>query len=409
MALDSTLHAFSLTFQVFLLDLILSGDNAVVIALACQALPPRRVKQVVIIGTSAAIGLRVLLTTLVGWLLQVPLLKLVGAALLIVIAIRLLAEETPDAQSMEANAPSSLWGAVLTVLAADLVMSLDNVVALAAVTQGSTLFLILGLLLSVPLLMFGSMLMKHLLQRYPILVPAGGALLGYIAGDIAVSDPAIVEAVRTQSPALTVVVPLLCAVFVVVESRIMARRRALLPRPATRNVRSKSRLSEPAIIGALTTPTPSIPSRPSPVALRIEANVATKAVLGLPTVSASAKSDFMGIPPFLAAIAGTVVLLASLYHFGRSMMLNPDKDTAYVCPGEIATVYYRHGGSSIRIASQHGEVAGHIDYNKISWDNAQASPSKLHLTPPDEIENSDNKTVTINGGSFLHIPCVRQK
>ena len=239
MALDSTLFTFGLVFQVFLLDLILSADNAVVIALACRSLPSQQVKLAMTIGTGAAIGLRVLLTTLVSWLLQVPLLKLVGAALLIVIAIRLLVEEEQDEQPAGDNAPASLWGAVLTVLIADLVMSLDNVVALAAVTQGSVLYLVLGLLLSVPLLMFGSKLMTSLLRSYPILIPAGGALLGYIAGSIAVSDPAIADWVNTQSPALQELVPLLCAIFVVMESRIIERRRDQLPHPAILKVALK--------------------------------------------------------------------------------------------------------------------------------------------------------------------------
>ncbi len=137
----------------------------------------------------------------------------------------------------------------MTVIIADVVMSLDNVVALSAVTQGDILYLVIGLVLSVLLLMFSSKLMIDLLRRYPILVPAAGALLGYIAGDIAVSDPAVADWVNTQSPALTGLVPLLCAVFVVAESRIIERRRRELPRPA-------------ALAGATMRPVPPRPSRP---------------------------------------------------------------------------------------------------------------------------------------------------
>ena len=233
MTFDSAFHGLSMIFQVFLLDLILSGDNAVVIALSCRSLPPRQLNQALLIGTGAAIGLRVLLTTVVSVLLKVPMLKLIGAVLLIVIGIRLLIEEERGARAAQQDS-SGLWSAVMTVIVADVVMSLDNVVALSAVTQGDILYLTIGLILSVLLLMFSSKLMIDLLHRYPILIQAAGALLGYIAGGIAVSDPAVADWVNTQSPALTGLVPLLCAVFVVAESRIIQRRRCELPRPAAR-------------------------------------------------------------------------------------------------------------------------------------------------------------------------------
>jgi len=148
-------------------------------------------------------------------------------------------------------------------LVADLVMSLDNAVALAAASQGNVLYLLLGLLISVPLLMYGSKLFIYLLQEYPLLIPLSGALLGYIAGDIAMSDRAIVDAVRTQSPALIVLVPPLCAVFVVLQGRIIERRRTRLPRPATLNMRKKPRDSSNIATGAREARTTNI-SRPAP-------------------------------------------------------------------------------------------------------------------------------------------------
>ena len=266
MTFDSAFHGLSLIFQVFLLDLILSGDNGVVIALSCRSLPPRQLNQALLLGTGAAIGLRVLLTTVVSMLLRVPFLKLIGALLLIVIGIRLLLEEEHGARAAQRESSSGLWSAVLTVTLADVVMSLDNVVALAAVTQGNILYLVIGLLLSVLLLMFSSKLMIDLLRRYPILVPAAGALLGYIAGDIAVSDPVIADWVNTQSPALQGLVPLLCAVLVVAESRIIQRRRREVPRPAV--LATAARRPLPAISAPIPAPPPAgeaVPARtPSP-------------------------------------------------------------------------------------------------------------------------------------------------
>lgn len=225
MELDGLMQALGMTLQVFMLDLILSGDNALVIAVACRSLPPQLMRKAVLLGTGFAILLRVLLTTVVGFLLQVPLLKLLGAGLLISIAIKLLLGDE-EADSLPGNAGDSrqLWSAVSVVVMADLVLSLDNVVALAAAAQGSVLYLILGLLFSVPLLMYGSLLIARLLNDYPLLLPLGASLLAWVAGQLAVSDPLVLDWVNTQAPALQVVVPLLCVVFVLVESRIIRQR-----------------------------------------------------------------------------------------------------------------------------------------------------------------------------------------
>lgn len=232
MELDGLMHALGMTLQVFFLDLILSGDNALVIAVACRSLPPALMRKAVLLGTGFAILLRVLLTTVVGFLLQVPLLKLLGAALLISIAIKLLlGDDDGDALPGSAADSRQLWSAVSVVVMADLVLSLDNVVALAAAAQGSVLYLILGLLFSVPLLMYGSLFIARLLNEIPLLIPLGAALLGWVAGQIAVSDPLLADWINTQAPALQVVVPLLCVVFVLVESRIIRERAAKLTPP----------------------------------------------------------------------------------------------------------------------------------------------------------------------------------
>ena len=225
MELDGLMQALGMTLQVFMLDLILSGDNALVIAVACRSLPPQLMRKAVLLGTGFAILLRVLLTTVVGFLLQVPLLKLLGAGLLISIAIKLLLGDD-EADGLPGSAADSrqLWSAVSVVVMADLVLSLDNVVALAAAAQGSVLYLILGLLFSVPLLMYGSLLIARLLNDYPLLLPLGASLLAWVAGQLAVSDPLVLDWVNTQAPALQVVVPLLCVVFVLVESRIIRQR-----------------------------------------------------------------------------------------------------------------------------------------------------------------------------------------
>jgi len=223
MGFDQLFHYLNLTLEVFFLDLLLSGDNAVVIALACRARSAELTRRAMLFGIGGAIVLRVLLTTVAGLLLHIPLLKLVGGIALTFIAIKLTIADPGEAQSRQspaANAPL-LWSTISTIIVADVVMSVDNVVALAAVAQGNIFFLTLGLLMSVPLLIYGSLFVAALLRRYPLLIRAGGALLGWIAGDLAVSDPMIADWVSQQSPALAIVVPILVVVFVLVESRIM--------------------------------------------------------------------------------------------------------------------------------------------------------------------------------------------
>jgi len=233
MGFDNFGHAATLAFQVFFLDLILSGDNALVIALACRGLPRPLVKRAVAIGTGFAILLRVLLTTVVSFLLQLPLLRLIGALLLLVIAVKLLLGdlEPDEAALAERTDADRLWSAVVMVVSADLVLSLDNVVALAAAAQGNVLFLILGLALSVPLLMYGSLFITRLLDDNPLLTPAASAMIAWIAGRIAVADPLIAPWIASQAPALTLGIPLLCVVFVLVESRIIRQRRPQLTAP----------------------------------------------------------------------------------------------------------------------------------------------------------------------------------
>ncbi|MTK64082.1 MAG: YjbE family putative metal transport protein [Methanobacterium sp.] len=201
-----------------------------VIALACRSLPPGQMRKAIVIGMSGAILLRVYLTTVVAYLMDVPCLKLVGAVALVVIAIKLMAEDDHKDKVGEGRDNTDrqkldLWSAVFVVIIADLVMSLDNVVALAAVANGSFWVLLIGLMLSVPLLMFGSLIVAALLKRYPLLIPAGAALLGWVAGDIAVGDPMISDWVSVQAPALGVVLPFIGVVFVLVESRIVDRDR----------------------------------------------------------------------------------------------------------------------------------------------------------------------------------------
>ncbi|MEW6704384.1 MAG: TerC family protein [Pseudomonadota bacterium] len=197
--------------QIIMIDILLGGDNAVVIALACRQLPPKQRTQGIIWGTAGAIVLRVILIFFALTLLAIPYLKLVGAALLLWIGIKLLLPEHDEGHG-NIQASDKLWAAVKTVIVADFVMSLDNVIAIAGAAQGAggdhqMPLVIFGLLVSIPIIVWGSQLVIKLMDRFPVIITLGGMLLGWIAGTMAVSDPAIVhhlplaEAANASAPA----------------------------------------------------------------------------------------------------------------------------------------------------------------------------------------------------------------
>ena len=174
--------------EIVWINLLLSGDNAVVVALACRSLDPRRQRIGMLLGTCAAVALRLLCTLIVVTLLTVPFFKLIGGAALLWIAVKLLSEQNAGDHIAEA---STVWRAVRTILIADAVMSLDNMIAIAAAANGSMWLIVFGLVLSVPLVMFGAGLVMAILDRFPVLVWAGAALLGWVAAQLALSDAAL--------------------------------------------------------------------------------------------------------------------------------------------------------------------------------------------------------------------------
>ncbi|MDR6538682.1 TerC family protein [Variovorax soli] len=197
--------------QIILINIVLSGDNAVVIAMASRSLPPAQQKKAIVFGSIGAIVLRVILTFFAVYLLTLPYLKLVGAALLLWIGVGLLQGED-DEEGIEGH--SGLAAAIKTIVLADLVMSLDNVVGVAAAAKGNVPLLVFGLVISIPLIIFGSTLILKLMDRFPVIIVGGAALLGWVAGEMAVSDPAIAAWVAERH-SLHTVVPALGAMAVV--------------------------------------------------------------------------------------------------------------------------------------------------------------------------------------------------
>ena len=211
--------------QIIGIDILLSGDNAVVIALACRSLPANQRRRGIILGAGAAIVLRVIFAAFIVHLLAVPYLKIVGGLLLFWIAIKLLQPEEESHDADGVDPARNLYQAIRTIVVADAVMSLDNVVAIAAAAKGDVALLALGLLISIPLIVYGSTLILHLLDRYPVIIAVGGALLGYIAGETIATDPVLIDWVNENAAWLHYGAPIGGAVIVVVVGTAIARLR----------------------------------------------------------------------------------------------------------------------------------------------------------------------------------------
>jgi YjbE family integral membrane protein len=239
-------HAFWVGLaKIIGINIVLSGDNAVVIALAARSLPPKQQKLAIFWGAGAAIVLRIILTIFAVALLTYPWLKLVGAVLLLWIGVKLL---IPEEEGENVDPSDSLIAAIKTILIADLVMSLDNVIAVAAAAGGSLTLLILGLAISIPLVIFGSTLLLKLMERWPVIITLGAALLGFVAGEMAVTDPGIGDWVKAtfthvnDKPVIAgVSLELACgaigALFVWGAGTWLARRKAATAAPAPGEVR----------------------------------------------------------------------------------------------------------------------------------------------------------------------------
>jgi YjbE family integral membrane protein len=217
--------------QIILIDILLGGDNAVVIALACRNLPPKQRRLGIIYGTMGAILLRVVLIAFALALLAIPYLKIVGAVLLLWIGVQLMMPEGDDDHNI--NPSDKLWSAVKTVIMADLVMSVDNVIAIAGAAQGAGQqhqlpLVIFGLLVSIPIIVWGSQIVMKLMERFPIIITLGAMLLGWIAGQMIYTDPAM-AGVRPEGKMWEYTFAAVGAVVVLLIGQIMQKRGGKTP------------------------------------------------------------------------------------------------------------------------------------------------------------------------------------
>ena len=214
--------------SIIIANILLSGDNAVVIALAARSLPAHQQKKAILFGSGAAIVMRIVLTLVAAAMLRLPFLKIIGGLLLLYIGVDLMGGED-DGEGEVGKEAGGMGAAIRTILVADLVMSLDNVLAVAAAAKGDTTLLVLGLAISIPLIVFGSTLLLGVMQRFPIIITLGAGLLGFLAGEMVTSDPAFVESMGDLPHIWSTAAGVLGALLVVAVGRWKARRPASPP------------------------------------------------------------------------------------------------------------------------------------------------------------------------------------
>ncbi len=210
--------------SILLANIVLSGDNAVVIAMAARTLQPAQRNKAIFWGSAAAIVMRIVLTIVAIQLLTLPYLKIIGAILLVYIGVDLLnGDDEGEGEGKEIN---GMAAAIRTILIADLVMSLDNVLAVAAAAKGDLPLLVMGLLVSIPLIIFGATLLTKVMERFPIIITIGAALLGFLAGEMLLTDPAVVTQFGVMGEHIVTIGGILGAALVVALGTYMQKRRA---------------------------------------------------------------------------------------------------------------------------------------------------------------------------------------
>ena len=428
---DPSVISFNVILGVLLVDILLSGDNAIVIALVCRSLPKRQQTRVMWLGILGAFFARLLLTSVATLAMQLPLIKLVGGLFLLKISVGLIVDNIDAKEPVvdgSVDPGGGVYAAAKTIILADIVMSLDNVLALSAVTQNNFQMLVLGLLLSIPILMFGSIYVAKLLDMFPIFLWIGAGILGGVAGGLLIDDPLFGGLFSGESSMSHFVVPVLAAVFVVQISRIILSTRAALlnvprppslfqilsgapssrteidlpdaPRPAA------SLLAAPAAAPAAVSATVAVP-QPGHSAVLVESpqqalEPTPKYVVPLSDEGKSRK-DYRVV----AALGGFMLVVGWIIY----AMVNaepppvPDRFVAYKCKDPGLVIQYRGSAQQIRFASGKGVVEARFSEGRIVWDDYALASKALSLKPPMKIVTVQADQIELQGGDFDHAVC----
>ncbi len=423
MEADPSLLSFNVTLGVLLVDILLSGDNAIVIALVCRSLSPVHRTKALLLGVIGAFLARLALTSCATLAMSLPLIKLIGGILLLKISIDLIvdtAEHDAAPSNQGHSSAGDLFAAARTIVLADVVMSLDNVLALSAITQNNWPMLVAGLLMSIPILMFGSLYVSRLLDLFPYLLWVGGAILGAVSGALIIEDPILGGVFSNASSLAALVVPVLAGGFVVQISRVItvnAQRMRSVPKPeALLDILWRGESQAPMVrtladVHSAEAHRAQAAATPQELAMAATPvnQVPVRATTGVirPPVSIPASVSTGGDHRVLIALGLFMLLSGGLLFY----MLNvfqppvPNQFINYTCKQPAVSISYWPGGREIRFTTAKGAVATSVIEGRIAWEDDQQAGTALAIKPPSKLVSADSGKLVLNGGAFENTTC----
>lgn len=426
---DPTVWSFNTALGVLLVDILLSGDNAIVIALVSRTLDKKHRMKALWLGIVGAFAARLFLTSITSFAMEIPLVKLVGGFLLLKISINLIvdnSDQDPSVQKGHSSSRVDVFSAVKTIVLADVVMSLDNVLALSAVTQNNFQMLMVGLLLSIPILMFGSLYIARLLDVYPQLLWVGGAILGAVSGGLMVDDPIFGGAIVNPSSLASLVVPILAAAYTVMQSKIILRNQqslgARMPprslwkifRPTLSSAGLVRQVVPPDAISVNQSELPAVVSQVTDdVALMQEPQQAFEVLPGSTSVEVTSVVE-RGISQkiyigFVFVLSGALLIGWIVHFFGKSpVMPAPENWINYQCKSPDLAISYDAGAAEMRLTSAKGVVRTNVTAadGHINWKNYQAAGFALGVMPPVKVVSAAGAKLVVDGGAFENAECI---
>lgn len=412
----SSLWSLNVALGVTLSDIILGADNAIVIALACRKLPQHLRRKAMLLGVAGAFFARLILTAMASMVMALPFLRLVGGLLLVQIAIRLCTEDESADEASSAsddNQRDNIFVAAQMIIVADLLMSLDNVLALTAVAQHNVLMLAIGLLLSVPILLVASTQVSKILSMFPQFVLIGGAFLGATAGSLIAEDYVFGDLLTGNSSVANIYLPVLLSVYVIAQSHIVAQRKPDMlglrkPQPLFRIAFG---YSQPQHSRFNTTPT----EVAQPMAeIEVHAAFSPHPVQLAQEVEAErseegARLDKAIRTEYRALIVSTSIFLGFLFwiasQLSHTSLPKPDSLQTYSCADSELKVNYSPSATSVNLLMTKGSASAKIANGAITWPNSKVASDALGASPPNAIEPDKGTAIVLKGGAFDNKRC----
>lgn len=420
MEVDPTALSLNLIFGVVFVDIILSGDNAVVIALACRSLDKDHRGKAMWWGVIGAFFARLIFSGFASLVMSIPLIKLFGGFLLLKIAISLITDNADDDYPSVDNPHSvaeNILSAVKTIVLADIVMSVDNVLALTAITQNNFQMLMIGLLISIPILMFGSIYLSRLLDMYPKLLWLGGAVLGAVAGSLIIDDPIFGSNFVNSSSVASSIVPAIVALYTVLQGKIILQNRLRLSLDTAPNSLWGIFNSKPKSKNDIDCPTVELMkfdsvSNDFPELKVTDQSSPPHASSIENGIDATSNQNFL--KKVYLTVFGVLMLTGLIFvvsrFIGRGTLLPiPEGYITFQCTSPDMVVNYRENAPNIRFATKNGTISTSVVQGRIIWDDYRSAGLALGIPPPIHVSSIATSVIVVNGGMFEHKTCIQLK